>query len=286
MKLIIALLLTGVMCACSSSADKKQMEVMMAGFDENSNKKLETDQSSNSVSKDSYTSNEKVQKNAHRKIIWNGSLQMQVKNVEEATTTITEIVKKNGGFISDMQTTNNATQKSNLITIRIDRNQFQSTITSLKKEAVYLKSANIHSEDVTEEFVDIESRLKTKRDVRDRYIQVLRTKAGSVKDIIEAEEAIRIITEEIEVQEGRMRYLNDRIDLSTIDVEIYQTVKHTNEPIVYEESYGSKLASGFESGWNAVQGFFLGLITIWPLMIVLASIVFWKRKWLRSLYKK
>ena len=67
---------------------------------------------------------------------------------------------------------------------------------------IFLDKEDITSNDVTAEFVDIESRLKTKKEVRNRYITILKTKTGKVKDIIQAEEAIRKITEEIEVKEG------------------------------------------------------------------------------------
>lgn len=222
---------------------------------------------------------------ALRKIIWNGAIEMQVKNVDEATSQISEIIQLNGGFISDMQTTNDAYNKANSITIRINKEKFQPIIASLKKQGSYIKSVSINSQDVTEEYVDIESRLKTKREVRERYIQVLRNKAGSVKDIIEAEEAIRTITEEIEVQEGRMRYLNDKIDLSTIIVDIYQKVKQVDEPSIYEESYASEVSSSFSIGWKAIQVFILVLVTIWPLILVISIVLFWKRKWIRTLFK-
>ena len=67
------------------------------------------------------------------------------------------------------------------------------TVSELDKFIIGQKNAKRS----TEEFVDIESRLKTKREIRDRYIQILRDKTGSISDVLEAEEAIRTITEEL-----------------------------------------------------------------------------------------
>ena len=219
-----------------------------------------------------------------RKLIWTGDLRFQVKDVDESTNKITQLSEKYGGFIADMQMTSNPSHISNQITIRIGNDKFQSLIQSIKGESLFLDRANISSDDVTEEYVDIESRLKTKREVRERYIEILRKSTGDISDVLEAEEAIRKITEEIEAKEGRLRYLKDRIAFSTITVDIYQKVDFQAAPTIYEKPYSEEMGESFSSGWGAIKSLLLGLILIWPIVLVLLILGIWKRKQIRALF--
>ncbi|MFT5777542.1 MAG: hypothetical protein ACI837_000478 [Crocinitomicaceae bacterium] len=218
-----------------------------------------------------------------RKLIWAADLEFQVKDVDLSTQKIMKLCEKYDGFISDMELTNNNYQISNQITIRVSNKQFHALVNASKGEALFVDRANVSSNDVSEEFVDIESRLKTKRDVRDRYIKVLREKTGTISDIIEAEEAIRKITEEIEAKEGRLRFLKDRVDNSTIVMNIYETVDYIDQPERYDKGYGEEVGDSFSKGWGAMTSIFLALVTIWPLLLFLI-IGYWRRKWIIKLF--
>ncbi len=223
------------------------------------------------------------QQSNNRKLIWSADMRFQVKNVDHSTEIIQTICSDNNGFISNMHFASNSYELANTIEIRVDNSKFHKLISSLKKEATFIDNVSINSDDVTEEYVDNESRLKTKKEVRNRYIEVLRNKAGTVKDIIAAEEATRVITEEIEVIEGRMRYLNDRIDNSTISLTIYEKVEYQDKPSIYEKPYTAELAQGFSNGWSVITDFILMLVTLWPI-VVLSILFLWKRKWLFGLF--
>ncbi len=214
-----------------------------------------------------------------RKMIWTADLRFQVKNVDQSTEAVQELCERYGAFVSNMRFSSSPYQLSNYIEIRVKNDEFHHLISAFRKEATFVDEFEVASEDVTEEYVDIESRLKTKRDVRDRYIEVLRNKAHTVKEILEAEEAIRVVTEEIEVIEGRLRYLNDKVNFSTIRLNIYETVKYSQKPNTYEKSYVDDLSDGFNSGWSAIKEIFLGIVTLWPLWILL-TLGFWKGPWL------
>lgn len=215
----------------------------------------------------------------NRKLIWTADLEFQVKDVDVSTEKINSLSEKYDGFVSNMMLSNNSYRMSNTITVRVPNKQFQKFVSAIKGEALFMDRADIQSEDVTEEYVDIEARLKAKREVRDRYIEVLKTKTGSVKDIIEAEEAIRVITEEIEAKEGRLRYLNDRVDLSTVTITMYEKVKFVDSPERFEKSYSDEVGESFGTGWKAVKMILLGFIAVWPLILLgLIALAIWKRK--------
>jgi len=72
---------------------------------------------------------------------------------------------------------------------------------------------------VTEEFIDLETRLQNKISYLSKYNELLK-KAKSVKDILEIEEKTRLIQEEIESVQGRLKFLNNQVDFSALDLQI------------------------------------------------------------------
>jgi hypothetical protein len=167
------------------------------------------------------------------------------------------------------------------MTVRVTSSQFHDLVAAIKGESDHLDIARISSEDVTEEFVDIENRLETKRKARERYIEILRSKTGTIEDVIQAEEAIRRITEEIEAKEGRLRYLSDQMDLSTITIRMYTQIEKDKPQIATVDTYGDQAQASFSSGWDFIKGLGLVIITVWPLLLILSTFIIWKRKWIR-----
>lgn len=215
----------------------------------------------------------------NRKMIWRADVEFQVEDMEKSSNKISTICEQEGAFISGMNMTTTNYRISNRMQIRVNSEKFNALIDQLKGESVFMDRIEITSNDVTEEFIDIESRLKTKKDVRERYINILRNKTGSIKDVIEAEEAIRTITEEIEAKEGRLRYLRDQVSLSTITLTIYQKVEFKRAPNVYEKSYGDDVVDSFGLGWRIITTLVLGLVAIWPILLIgIIVLVIWKRK--------
>lgn len=221
-----------------------------------------------------------------RKLIWTANLQFEVKNVDKSSSKIRNLCDKNGAYISDMNRTANDYEINNEIIIRVSNENFHSLVEKIKGESIKMRVASINSNDITEEFVDLESRLKTKREARERYIQILRNKTGSIEDVIAAEEAIRRITEEIESKEGRLRYLQNQVDFSTISLVLTQKIpRHLVASSDSEISFGDRAQSAFGSGWNFIKKLTLGLIAIWPLILIFGTLIYFKRNWIRSLFK-
>ncbi len=217
----------------------------------------------------------------NRKIIWSGNIEIKVKNVDQTTKEINTLTEKYGAFISEMRMTNTTYEVANTLTIRVKNDNFIKLIDAIKGHADYVKDLKIISNDVTEEYIDIKTRLKTKKEVRDRYIQLLKNKTGKISEVIEAEEAIRKITEEIEAKEGRLRYLNDKISFSTLTLKLFQKVSYRTEPSVYEKTFLDKAKQGLKNGWHIITGLIILLINIWPILII-TIIIIWNKKWLRQ----
>ncbi len=214
-----------------------------------------------------------------RQIIKTANYRIQVKNVNESTRHAHQLATKHGGFVSASELVNSSYEITNSITIRVPAFHFDSLLEDLGEEAIFTQFKRISSQDVTAEYVDITTRLKTKKEVRDRYVDILRNKAKSVKDVLEAEDKIRVIQEEIEAQEGRLRYLKDQVALSTIQLEIYQVIEYQPEPAAFRESFWTKLFGALKGGWDLLQGIVLFFVNIWPL-VILGALIWWRRQWI------
>ncbi len=216
-----------------------------------------------------------------RQIIKTANYRIQVKDVDASSRQANLLATKHGGYVSDSELNNSSYQITNAITIRVPASRFDSLLDNLGQEAIFTQYKRISSQDVTEEYVDITIRLITKIAVRDRYVDILRTKARTVKDVLAAEEQIRIIQEEIEAKEGRLRYLKDQVGMSTIRLELYQEIEFRPEPSAFHESFWVKLGTGLKNGWSLMQGIVIFFVNIWPLLI-LGGLLWWKRRWVWS----
>ena len=216
-----------------------------------------------------------------RRLLKTANYKFQVDNVDVSTQAIEALTPGYEAVIADMNLVTTGSEVSNSLVIRVPSLNFEKLIEELGKNALFTNYKRITAQDVTEEFIDIETRLKTKKAVRDRYVDILKNKAKTVDEVLKAEEQIRHLQEEIEAKEGRLAYLQNRVSMSTINLEIYQRVPFASAPDVYEEPYLAKVKDAFSNGWTIVTMMSLFLVNIWPLAIIGIGI-FVGRKWLRT----
>lgn len=215
------------------------------------------------------------------KIIKNANCRIKVKNVEEATRLAKNLALRYQGYISDERFTNTNYAMENRFTIRVPKNQFDKVLDSICAFAEFVDHKNISTIDVTEEYIDITSRLKTKFEVKQRYETILRAKAKTVEDVLKTEEKLSKLQEEIESAQGRLKYISNKVSYSTIQVDMYQTIIPKEEPEMYEPHFLDKAKNGLSFGWGIIENLTLALFYIWPLLL-LAVIVFVYFKWIRK----
>ncbi|WP_106792505.1 DUF4349 domain-containing protein [Aquimarina sp. Aq78] len=215
------------------------------------------------------------------KIIKNANCRIKVKDVEEATLLARKIASKYQGYISDERFINTNYTKENRFTIRIPQDQFDTVLDSVCGLAEFVDYKNISTVDVTEEYIDITSRLKTKLDVKERYETILRTRAKTVEDILKTEEKLSLLQEEIESAQGRLKYLSNKVSYSTVQVDVYQTIIPKKEPAEYQPRFLDKAKQGLSFGWSIIENLTLLLFYIWPLL-VLGGVIFVYFEWVKK----
>jgi len=203
-------------------------------------------------------------------IIKNASIQFQVKTVEESHQKISDLLKMNNAYFGSDNKSTNSYRIENNMTIRVPAPNFEKLLDAIMQESVYTNYKNKIAEDVTADFVDVEARLKTKKEVEQRYMVLLK-QANKVSDILAVENNLRVIREEIEAAEGRLKLLKDQVGYSTITLNTYQNLDYTPEP---QLGFFSNLKEAFVNGWRGLVAFVLGLVRVWPFTILFGAAMF------------
>ncbi len=134
-----------------------------------------------------------------------------------------------------------------------------------------INEKKISSQAVTTEIVDTRSRMEAKKQVRVRYMDLLR-QAKNMEEILNVQSEINGIQEEIESAAGRIQYLGHSTTFSTINLTYYQILNSSAKDID-KPSFATNLSSAFSTGWSWIGDLFIGLVSIWPLLLIIAFLL-------------
>lgn len=155
---------------------------------------------------------------AGRKIIRNGQMSFEVDSFDSAYMQITKIAGEEGGFVATTDSEKLANGKvRGVVTVRVPPDRLDTLVLKLRGLGE-LKSSKIAAQDITKQYTDLESQLKAARAMEERLLNVIKTGKGEIKDLVEAEKQLGIYRERIEQIEGEVRYFNNLVSLSTLNV--------------------------------------------------------------------
>ena len=195
-----------------------------------------------------------------RKIIKNGEIVFETDEVLKTEKSISEIVKVYKGYITEMKVSNYDDKIEHRVIVKVPSQNFDILVNKVTSIAQKVISKDVNASDVTEEFIDIETRLKTKKALENRYIQLLK-QANKVSEIIAIEKEIGNLRSEIEPIEGRLKYLSDQVSLSTLTIVYSQEAKQSF-------GFGSKFKSAIHNGWENFMLLIMALVNLWPLLLI------------------
>jgi len=207
------------------------------------------------------------------KIIKNGYMNFEVTKLEQAKSKVDTLLNNIDGYYENEQYNSYGNRISYSLQLRIPNAQFDSIIYVIEYNVGEMKSKNITAKDVTEEYVDLNIRLENNLAYLTQYKEILR-QAKSVKDILEVQEKIRKIEEEINSRKGRLKYLDDKVKYSTLNLELTELITNT---ISYRQSFGRRLVNAFNNGVQGFLSFIVGLVNLWPFVIIVLLLFLGRR---------
>ena len=206
-----------------------------------------------------------------RKLIRTGNVTLEVKTVSDAEEKISAWAKSLGGYITNANTWENGAG----FTVRVPASRFDDAMAQTG-EFGRVTNRSVSSQDVSDNYYDLQSRLQTKYILRDKLTGYL-NQAKDIKDLLEIERQLNSVLEDIDSTEGRFKRLSGQIDFSTI---------YINMQFERGKDEGGIILPDVKNSWNefvsTVIAFFWGLLKILfyivifgiPLIAV-AAFLFW-----------
>lgn len=211
-----------------------------------------------------------------KKIIRDGNLQIKVDDVPKSKTIIDGLLIKYGGYYSSEKYNNQDYAESFNLQVRIPSDNLDAFVAEVETGTGEITFKTINARDVTEEFIDLETRLENKRSYLKRYRELL-GQAKTINEILEIEEKIRRIEEEIESAEGRLRYLSNQVGFSTLNITLSCVKEYVFSP--HESAkFSQRLKRSLYSGWDGLIKTTLFIANLWPLWIFLILLFVLRKK--------
>jgi cell division protein FtsL len=257
----IIFIISTIMFSCGT--DNKLMETKSEVFKELSSTKQLAKVNAGNAEKNTNINDAKELVN---KLIKNADIEFEVDSYLQARTMLDSIAKEWNAFIMKENEQYLHHKISNTIIFRVPNHSFEHLINSLGNVSGNLIKKNINVYDVSEEYMDLETRIKTKKQIEKRYLAILNT-TKSVEEILAVENDIRKLREEIEAKEGRLRYLTSKISYSTITLTVFQQIVH-EQPEVILPGFLTKVGDSLVNGWEMILALIIAITNIWPLIII------------------
>ncbi|XEC96861.1 DUF4349 domain-containing protein [Paenibacillus tarimensis] len=226
----------------------------------------------------------------NRKLIYRADLTMEVKDFGKAAAELRNMIHQSGGYMTQFSDSRSDYEVSANFTIKVPAGGFTSFIEKLGQMEHTRFQQQISGSDVTEEYVDLDSRLKAKQVVEARLLDFM-DKASKADDLVRFSNQLAEVQEEIERIKGRMRYLDDNVAYSTIELRLYQPSERMVKVLAVGRPLGSRMTDALSASVQTMFTVFEALLVFaagaLPVLIVLAIIgapvYLWMRRRSRAL---
>lgn len=210
-----------------------------------------------------------------KKVIKTGGLSYKVESTKEEYVRINSLLEKYEAYISSENENKGYDRINYNVSIKVPPLHFDPLINELTKDKK-VDNRWVSTDDVTERYYDLQSRIANKKKLEERYQEILK-KADNIRDILEVEKNLNQVRSEIESLQGQFKLLSHRINFSTIDVSFYELVPYelNQEP---RPGFGTRLINSITAGWQGFLTFLVYLLALWPFGLVALGVVWLVRR--------
>ena len=199
-------------------------------------------------------------------------MQLEANAPEEAQAKITQIAESKKGFVvestqssSDVKVT---VRDSVTMTIRVPSATFDQALSEIRQTASRVIVESVKGQDVTEEFIDIEARLKTQKALEAQFLEIMK-RSNSVADALNVQTEIAKVRGEIEKIEGRKRFLESQASLSTIKIRLQTPTAFSSNSSGFFYQLREAFGSGFDAALSFILFFVKILIALLPFLLLI-----------------
>lgn len=203
-----------------------------------------------------------------KKLIKTGNINLEIENLSESILKVEEWISSYGGYISNSSNS----EKNAWFNIKIPSSKFDDAMNSACSLGKVLNHSE-NTEDVSEQYYDLESRLQNKKTMKSKLEGYL-SNAKDIKDLLEIERELNSVISDIDSMEGRLKRLSNQVEYSTITINLQLPSNHSETGFIFPD-----LKNGFSNFLSNFLNFLIGFVKVFFLVIlcgipILAAIAF------------
>ena len=202
---------------------------------------------------------------AERLVVFTARLELEVEDLESAIDAVRLLAESHGGFVATEKTRS----ESGFITIRVPQRVFHDAVAEIEALGV-VQGRDLQGEDVTEEYVDLGSQLVNLESQEQRLLEIMGM-GSTVESVLKVEKELERVRGRIESIKGRMNYLESRVELATITVNLNLEPEEEPEPHLAwfpEVDWGEPVRAGLSVLFTVAQGMIAMVIVLGPFAAV------------------
>jgi len=205
-----------------------------------------------------------------RKLIYTADADLVVEDFDAVPQQIDKLVRQYRGFIANSQIGGRrGSRRTGTWQVRIPAEQFEPFLAATV-EIGEVRSLARKSQDVTEEFFDVEARIRNKRVQENGLLKILEERPGKLEDVLTVERELSRVREEMERMEGRLRLLANLTSLTTINIVVEEIKNYFPEQA---PTFTRRVARSFEGSMLSLrrtgENLAIALVALLPWVLVL-----------------
>ena len=215
------------------------------------------------------------------KIIYTANLSLESKDYDAARAALDAALAEVGGYMeSSSEYSSTDDSRSVSLTFRVPQKNYESFLAAVA-EAGNVTYKNQQADDVTTQYMDVETRLENLKNQRTR-LQQLQQQAENLSDLLEIESSLTDVQSQIESWQSQMDWYSNQVEECTVYVSLSEVNTYSPPSEGFVSRFVSALASGWQNFVSGVQQLAVVLAGAWPVVVLVAAagtgVVFWKKR--------
>jgi hypothetical protein len=218
-----------------------------------------------------------------RKIVQTATIRLQVEGVNESFADIGNIAAEEGGFVASSNFAYQGEHQVATITIRVPAQSYQSVLARVRELGARVDAETSNASDVTEEYSDLQARIRTLEATEARLLELL-ARAANVNEVLQVQDRITAVRTQIEQAQGRLQLLEKLSDYATISVHLRPVAPSAGGGDGVD--LGEEIAKAWEDSLEFLGGVAAGVVSVlvfswWLIPLAIPGAIAWQR-WQRS----
>ena len=212
-----------------------------------------------------------------RRLVKTGYINLEVNDIVEAMAGVTRVASELNGYVVSSNESGDKDITYGRISIRVPSDRFDEAFDRLRKLAIKVTNKSTDSQDVTEEYTDLQAQLRNLEATEAQYLELLK-KSETVEDTLKVYQQLSNVRQEIERIKGRIQYLERTSDMSLIEVSLYKTKPIDGTSWSALETLKSAVR-GLATFGKALANIAIWLLIFSPVWIIILVVVLYFTRW-------